>query len=103
MMQTNPMKYLGGLALALLLTACGGGSPESINAGNPPPPPKATSIAISLANAAGANVSSIALDGGYSVKATVTDEAGKPVAGKVRVPVWFDLDDTTHPDSAGGS
>ena len=82
MMQTNPMKYLGGLALALLLTACGGGSPESINAGNPPPPPKATSIAISLANAAGANVSSIALDGGYSVKATVTDEAGKPVAGK---------------------
>lgn len=30
-------------------------------------------------------------------------ENGKPVAGKVRVPVWFDLDDTTHPDSAGGS
>lgn len=82
MKQMNPMKYLCGLAVVLLLSACGGGSPESISAGNPPPPAKATSIAISLANSAGADVSSIALDGGYTVKAKVTDEAGKPVAGK---------------------
>ncbi len=30
-------------------------------------------------------------------------ENGKPVAGKVRVPVWFDLDETTVHDNAGGS
>ena len=30
-------------------------------------------------------------------------ENSKPVAGKVRVPVWFDLDETTVHDNAGGS
>jgi hypothetical protein len=39
MTKMNPMKYLGGLAVALLLAACGGGSPESIAIGTPPPPP----------------------------------------------------------------
>ena len=30
-------------------------------------------------------------------------ENGKPVDGKVRVPEWFDLDETTVHDNAGGS
>jgi hypothetical protein len=36
MIKMNPMKYLGGLAVALLLSACGGGSPDSIAIGTPP-------------------------------------------------------------------
>ena len=80
------MKYLGGLAVVLLLSACGGGSPESIAIGTPPPPPppppKVATMAVSLVTTAGAPVSSIALDGGYSVQATLTDAEGKPVANK---------------------
>lgn len=79
------MKYLGGLAVALLLSACGGGSPESIAIGVVPPPvevPKVANMAVSVVTTAGATVSSIALDGGYSVQATLTDEEGKPVANK---------------------
>ena len=84
----NPTKYLAGLAVALLLSACGGGSPESIQSGTLPPPPvvlsppRAAAMAISVVTAAGASVSSIALDGGYSVQATLTDAEGKPVANK---------------------
>lgn len=80
------MKYLGGLAIILLLSACGGGSPESIAIGTPPPPPppppKVATMAVSVVTTAGATVSSIALDGGYSVQATLTDAEGKPVANK---------------------
>jgi hypothetical protein len=83
MIKINPMKYLGGLAVVLLLSACGGGSPESIAIGTPPPPPaKVAAMAVSVVTAAGAPVSSIALDGGYSVQATLTDAEGKPVANK---------------------
>jgi hypothetical protein len=39
-------------------------------------------MAVSLVTTAGAPVSSIALDGGYSVQATLTDAEGKPVANK---------------------
>lgn len=85
------MKYLGGLAFVLLLSACGGGSPESIAIGAAPPPPpllpsvqpsRAATMAVSVVTTAGATVSSIALDGGYSVQATLTDADGKPVANK---------------------
>lgn len=80
------MKYLGGLAIALLLTACGGGSPAGIAAGTPPPPPppppKVATMAVDIVTAAGAAVNSIALDGGYSVQATLRDGDGKPVTGK---------------------
>ena len=76
------MKYLGGLAVALLLTACGGGSPESINAGNPPAQPKFSTMAVSIVDSTGKTVSSIALDGGYSVRATYTGQDKKPIIGK---------------------
>jgi hypothetical protein len=94
MIKINPMKYLGGLAVVLLLSACGGGSPESIQSGVVPPPlvvgpsptvvlpPRVAAIAISVVTAAGASVNSIALDGGYSVQATLTDAEGRPVASK---------------------
>ncbi len=39
-------------------------------------------MAVSLVTTVGAPVSSIALDGGYSVQATLTDAEGKPVADK---------------------
>jgi hypothetical protein len=39
-------------------------------------------MAISVVTAAGASVNSIALDGGYSVQATLTDAEGRPVANK---------------------
>jgi hypothetical protein len=94
MIKMNPMKYLGGLAVVLLLAACGGGSPESIQSGivppplvvGPPPtvvpPPRVAAMAISVVTAAGTSVNSIALDGGYSARATLTDAEGKPVANK---------------------
>lgn len=83
MMQMKPMKYLGGLAIALLLTACGGGSPESIAIGTPPPPPapppKVATMAVSIIDTTGMTVNSIALDGGYSVQAKLTDGDGNPI------------------------
>ncbi len=79
------IKYLGAIVVALGLSACGGGSPEGVaggggsglNTGG-----SGSSVTVSIVNAAGALVTGIALDGGYSVQATVKNQAGQPVVGK---------------------
>ena len=94
MMQMKPMKYLGGLAIALLLTACGGGSPEGIQNGIPPSVPKVPTMIVSIVDVTGLPVNTIETDGIYSVKAKLMDAEGKPVGGKL---VKFNIQGSSPP------
>jgi hypothetical protein len=88
MMQMKPMKYLGGLAVVLLLSACGGGSPITSNGSTPGTAPGETvpvtagSVTLSIVRA-GLPVSSLSFGGANVARATVRDARGAPVGGRL--------------------
>jgi hypothetical protein len=87
-MQMKPLKYLGGLAVVLLLSACGGGSPITSNGSTPGTAPGETvpvtagSVTLSIARA-GLPVSSLSFGGANVARATVRDARGAPVGGRL--------------------
>jgi hypothetical protein len=90
MIKMNPTKYLAGLAVALLLSACGGGSPSGASGGTGST--GGTSIVGSAETlltaqlkdtATGATVQSVAAGGSTEIVATLKTKDGKPVPGQV--------------------
>jgi hypothetical protein len=79
MIKMNPMKYLGGLAVALLLSACGGGSPESIAIGTPLPRPLFTTAPESLTVGTGSS-SAFEIRGGSAPYVASSSNAGVAVS-----------------------
>lgn len=81
------VKYVTGLMLAAGLAACGGGggSPGIVVGGssNAPKAAATPTLALELRDASNAVTTSVASSGATTVRATVKDAAGVPVAGKL--------------------